>query len=292
MSAATNTNGHAFHTQPATSSALARVNTVEPSSMAELKDFAKMAAESRFFGAETPQQALMIAMAGRDLGFSYTQSLRYFDVIKGKPSLKADGVVAACLSRPEICEYFDVIELTATKAVYETKRRGRPAVRYSFTIEEAQAAGLVNDMYRKHPKRMLSARCKAYLGRDVYPDILGGLLEQDEAREATENREPAPAYVESRVVEPEPEPVVALTDDAVAFIKLKMDETKTESDLKKIGAEIANTTMTEAQSKDLRAHYAKRRNKIKKDERETATTEPAGDAREIDGEVHAAQFDE
>lgn len=282
----TNTNGHAVNINAGTT--LVRVNSVEPSTMTELKDFAKMAADSGFFGAATPQQALMIAMAGKDLGFSYTQSLRFFDVIKGKPSLKADGIVAACLARPEVCEYFDVIELTATKAVYETKRKGRPAVRYSYTIEEAQAAGLVNDMYKKHPKRMLSARCKAYLGRDVYPDILGGLLEQDEAREATgSHHEPPAAFVESRVVEPEPEPVVALTDAEVSFIKAEMDETKTEADLKKIGAKIANTTMSGEQSKDLRAHYAKRRNKIAKDlrEAEEAKANDTSDAQEIEGEV-------
>lgn len=209
MSAQTNGYTPLNLTPPAASTALARVNNVEPSTMAELKDFAAMAARSRFYGAETPEQAIMIAMTGRDLGFSYAQSLQFFDVIKGKPALKAIGVVAACLAKPDICEYFRQVELTDTKAVYETKRRGDPPVRYEFTMEDAREAGLVTAMYEKHPKRMLSARCKAYLGRDVYPDIVGGLVETDEAREIAESREThrvqpqthVAEVVESRVVE-------------------------------------------------------------------------------------------
>lgn len=159
-----------------------RSGPIEPQTLAELREFAKTCAESGFFGAVNPQQALVIAMAGRDLGFSYTQALRAFHVLKGKPTLSADGMVAACLARG-VCEYFRPLEVTEQSATWETRRVGCEPTRYTFTMQDAERAGLLSDMYRRHPKRMLSARCKAYLARDVYPEVLMGLVTEDEADE-------------------------------------------------------------------------------------------------------------
>jgi hypothetical protein len=184
---------------------LVRSGPIEPQTLSELQTFAKTCAESGFFGSLNPQQALVIAMAGRDLGFSYTQALRAFHVLKGKPTLSADGMVAACLARG-VCEYFRPVEVTETSATWETRRVGCDAVRYTFTMGDAERAGLVSDMYRRHPKRMLSARCKAYLARDVFPEVLMGLVTEDEADEIGKSaaRPPAPARPAPVVVEAVP----------------------------------------------------------------------------------------
>lgn len=168
-----------------------RSGPIEPQTLSELREFAKTCAESGFFGGVNPQQALVIAMAGRDLGFSYTQALRAFHVLKGKPTLSADGMVAACLARG-VCEYFRPVEVTEQSATWETRRVGCEPVRYTFTMQDAERAGLLSDMYRRHPKRMLSARCKAYLARDVYPEVLMGLVTEDEADEISGARQSAP----------------------------------------------------------------------------------------------------
>lgn len=189
-----------------------RSGPIEPQTLSELREFAKTCAESGFFGGVNPQQALVIAMAGRDLGFSYTQALRAFHVLKGKPTLSADGMVAACLARG-VCEYFRPVEVTEQSATWETRRVGCEPVRYTFTMADAERAGLLSDMYRRHPKRMLSARCKAYLARDVYPEVLMGLVTEDEADEIATPRSaprtaqrpaPAPVVVEAVPVEPSP----------------------------------------------------------------------------------------
>ncbi len=96
---------------------------------------------------------------------------------------------------------------------------------------------------------------------------------------------------------PETEPVQSfvLTEAEVTFIKSEIDASATEAELKKLGPHIANTPMSPAQNKDLRAHYAIRRAKIRKLAREAAEAanadaDPQDDAGE--GEVHAASFDE
>lgn len=154
------------------------------SSMTELQQLAKASADTQFFGAKTPQQALVLMLAGRDLGFSYMQSLRSFHVINGKPSLTADAMVAICLARKDLCAYFRRVSESETEATWETQRVGDPSpTRSTFTLAEAKTAGLLgNAMWSKYPKRMLSARAKAFLARDVYPELLAGFLEEGEAQ--------------------------------------------------------------------------------------------------------------
>ena len=122
--------------------------------------------------------------AGRDFGWSPMQSLRGIYVVKGKPSLAADSMVALAKSRPDVCEWFRMVESTPEIATYETKRKGDPGpVRMSFTIAEARAAGLGGDTWAKYPARMLRNRCKSALCKEVYEELFFGTFEEDEGRE-------------------------------------------------------------------------------------------------------------
>lgn len=291
-------NGTATHTAPAmpqvrTTTALARHEAIEPQTMAELKDFAKIAADSQFFGASTPQQAMMIAMAGRDLGFSYTQSLRAFHVIKNKPSLSADGMVAACLQHRELCLFFRAVKQTATEATWETQRVGSAVQSFTFTIEDAKNAGLLEQnggMWKKYPQRMLSARAKAFLARDVYPELLMGLYDPDELGEIPNNTAP-PVHVEATVVESFHAPA-GMSESEYSYILSAIETCTDDGELRKLGAQVANhADMSDEQRKALRGAYAKRKNKIAKLAREAEAAQDAADAQEIDGEVINAAHD-
>jgi len=230
---------------------------------------AKMAAESRFFGAENQGQALMIAMAGRDLGFSYTQALRAFHNIKGKMSLSADGMVAACLQHPNICEYFHPVEMTDARCTWETKRVGMAEpIRYSFSMEDAQRAGIANDMYRKHPRRMLSARAKSYLARDVYPELLMGLVEDDEAREiAAPRAESRPVSVVASVVEvlgprntpPEPDAY----ESPAAVLAARLNAATNPRELAAVAADVKRASIDDAERSFLRDLYSERQKALR-----------------------------
>jgi hypothetical protein len=181
----------------------ASVASIEPTNMVELERLAKHAATSGFFGAKSPEQALLVMMAGRDLGLSYSQALRAFHVIEGRPTLSADGMVATCLVRRDVCERFVTIEVTNDKATVETKRVGQDAQRYTFSMQDAQRAGVASKgTWAKYPSRMLLARARAALARDVYPDLLLGLYDPDELEGVS-----APAGARADViVEPTPAP--------------------------------------------------------------------------------------
>lgn len=272
---------------PVASTSLARIEPIGPTNMSELMTFAKHAADSGLF-AMSPQQALMIAMSGRDLGLSYTQALRAFHIIKTKPTLSADGMVAVCLHHHDVCETFRPVDVTDTKATWETKRAGADPVRYTFTIEDAQRAGLINEMYKKHPKRMLSARCKAYLARDVYPELLMGLYDPDEVAEIAVRATPpgAPiAFETSLPVEPTESVVDVLLQDIVAV--------RSHDELTAIAARIRplkdDIRVTDAQRKLIGARYRDAQKAFAAPKAESPKPAPAPPA--ASGGVPDAEYD-
>lgn len=217
---------------------------IQVTSMAELRELAEDAASSRFFGATTPEQALVIMMAGRDLGLSYMQSLRMFHVINGKPTMSADGMVGVCKASP-LCEKFERVSESATSVTWATKRQGEPEQQSTFTLEDAERAGLLgkkDSNWAKYPIRMLNARAKAFLARDVFPDILAGLLTAEEATDMIQ-----PRHVETvvrHVPEPRPTPVPPsgprdVVDPVLADAKVLVDEMRAAMSLAELSAVVA-----------------------------------------------------
>ena len=156
---------------------------LEPTSRGEAWKIAQHVMESRLFRKFANEHAVMVLlMAGRSYGLDAIQSLRGIYIVEGKPELSAQLMMALCLRHPK-CEYFTLIESTAEKAVYETMRTGAPSpVRMTYTIGEAQDAGLVRGggNWSKRPKTMLRNRCVAELARAVYPDAVHDTYEHGE----------------------------------------------------------------------------------------------------------------
>lgn len=194
---------------------LARVpaqTSIEPTNMNELLQLADAAAKSGFYGCKTREQALLVMMTGRDLGLSFSQSLRAFHVIQGRATLSADGAVAACIARKDVCAFFRTVEATETHATVETQRVGDPVRTYTFSVDDAKRANLWGkENWKGYPSRMLLARARAALARDVYPDLLLGLYDPDEI-------EPAPQRVEMvQRPAPAPAPPTQAPDDAEPY---------------------------------------------------------------------------
>lgn len=128
-----------------------------------------------------PQDALMVIMAGREMGLQPMQALRMLVIIKGKVTLTADATVAL-VRRSADCAEWRLVESTAQRATYLTKRRGdTEPTTLTWTIEQAQRAGLTGGQgWRLYPEAMLRARCASALARVVYPDLVAGIYDPDE----------------------------------------------------------------------------------------------------------------
>ena len=133
-------------------------------------------------GLRQPQDAMIVMMTGAELGLTAMQSLRSIHVIKGKPVLSADLQVALVRGLPQ-CEYFQILEWTDQLCTIETKRADGKPVGFTFTMKDAERAGLVRKggNWEKYPKNMLRARAASTLARAEYPEIMHGVYCPDEA---------------------------------------------------------------------------------------------------------------
>lgn len=159
---------------------------LEPRSMDDAKNLAKMMFDSRMFSAYgTPQAVLSTVLAGRELGLPAMVSLRAFHIIEGKASLSAEAIRARVLTSGK-AKFFRRTERTATRATFETQRGDDPPVSLTYTIEEAKAAWTRGDAkwaasaWGTAPADMLIARCSSKLAREVYPDVTLGLYAIEE----------------------------------------------------------------------------------------------------------------
>lgn len=126
-----------------------------------------------------------VLLAGDEMGFAPMVSARSLSFVKNKLSLNAEAQVAACMRHSAICLYFRLVETTAERAVYETLRAGSPEkVTLAYTIDQAKKANLLsNGTWQSHPAAMLRARCSSALAKAVFPDLVAGLVDPDEADE-------------------------------------------------------------------------------------------------------------
>lgn len=181
-----------------------------PRSISETQDLARVYAKSSLLPPDLrgkEADVFVTIMAGMELGLAPMAALRSIHVVKGKPILSADGMVAV-VQASGLCEYFTCVESSGVIASYETKRKGAPTPqRLSFTLDEAKIAGIAGgDNWKKYPAAMLRARAKAALARDVYPDAIAGVYTDDEVREfepqrAGNGHAPAAHVIDAEIVE-------------------------------------------------------------------------------------------
>ncbi len=160
---------------------------MEASSLEALYKLATTLARVGLCGVATPEEALARLLCGRELGLTAMQSMRGVHIIEGRPSLAAGLKEAICLAHPSVCEEFELVHTDDKKATYRVKRAGRQAKEYSFTIEDAQRAGLVDrgkdpkqNNWNKYPQRMLQARAKGLAADVEFGDLLFGFATREE----------------------------------------------------------------------------------------------------------------
>ena len=197
----------------------------------EAFELAKRFAASKLLGeVGTPEQAFLIMATGAELGIPATTALRSIRVQAGKPTLSADLLRSLVLRSPA-CEYFRCAESTDISCRWVTKRKNHPEESLTWTMADAERAGLSGkDNYRKYPRQLLNARCSAELARRVYPDVVLGVYLPDEIEPDTKPieakvvevlraaDEPRPITIEL-VEEPEPQPEPELQGPPVPTVE-------------------------------------------------------------------------
>lgn len=129
----------------------------------------------------TPQAALLVMTAGREMGVPATYALRNIHVVKGKPVCSAE-LLLALVRRAYGPSSIRVAKTSNTACTVQYREQGWDGVsEYTFTIEDARQAGVMsNDNWKNYPAAMLRARCISAVARFAFPEAIAGLYTPEE----------------------------------------------------------------------------------------------------------------
>lgn len=132
-------------------------------------------------GVKTPQQALVIMTAGRELGVPATYALRNIHVVKGKPTCSAE-LMLALVRRAYGPSAIRVAKSDNTACTVQYREQGWDGVsEYTFSIDDARTAGVLNSTtWKSFPAAMLRARCISAVVRFAFPECISGLYTPEE----------------------------------------------------------------------------------------------------------------
>ena len=174
----------------ATGDSIARVLAI----MEDAEKFAEKLARSQFI----PQafrgnsaDVLAAVTLGQMVGLNPMQALWGIAVINGRPCIWGDAALAIVRSHPDFEDIQETIEKSsgeegAAKAICTIKRRGQSPVARSFSMAQAQRAGLSTKKgpWTDYPARMLQMRARGFAMRDAFADALTGMMLREEAEDA------------------------------------------------------------------------------------------------------------
>lgn len=130
-------------------------------------------------------RAMAVISYGKALGLTPEMSLTHCMNVNGHMSIYGDAINAIIYSSGLLkrkVEYFDEETMTAVCTIERKDIAGEETRTFSF--EDAKIAGLWGKgVWRQYPKRMAQMRARGFAYRDVFPDLLHGLITTEEARD-------------------------------------------------------------------------------------------------------------
>jgi hypothetical protein len=154
----------------------------------QVERMALAVAKSGLFGVKTPDQAMALMLIAQAEGLHPAIAARDYHVINGRPTLKADAMLARFHSAGGSVRWG---EYTDRRVVGTFSHPQGGSVEVEWTLDMATAAGLTkNPTWKSYPRQMLRARCVSEGIRTVFPGVVVGTYTPEEAEDA--GHAPAP----------------------------------------------------------------------------------------------------
>lgn len=148
-------------------------------------------AKSGLFGVKTPDQAMALMLIAQAEGLHPAIAARDYHVINGRPTLKADAMLARFQTAGGSVRWG---EYTDQRVVGTFSHPQGGSVEVAWTVDMATAAGLTkNPTWRSYPRQMLRARCVSEGIRTVFPGVVVGTYTPEEAEDEPARFTPVPA---------------------------------------------------------------------------------------------------
>lgn len=156
-----------------------------PTSFDEMQKIATAIAKSNLFGMKTSDQALALMAIAQAEGYPAALAARDYHVIQGRPTLKADAMLARFQQAGGKVEWHSYTD-EKVEATFSHPQGG--SVKVDWTMERAQKAGLhEKDNWRGYPRAMMRARVISEGVRTVWPGVTVGLYTPEEIQDLPEN---------------------------------------------------------------------------------------------------------
>lgn len=217
-----------------------------------------------------PNDCFVAINMGAELGMEPFQAIQSIAVIEGKPCLYGDGLIGVVRASSKCKWIEETLSDDGKTATCKTQRDGDPnPIAATYSMDDAVQAGITNKYnWKKHPKRMLQMRARAYCLRDAYPDLLRGLGVVEERQDHDNTPPPVTDY---ELPKPEAEPEVltqakevfgdGVQEVTLAIVERAMHQSDSMEDLLK-AADMAKH-LPEIDQGTARITYKKMRNALR-----------------------------
>jgi hypothetical protein len=221
--------------------------------------------DGRMFGCKDEMETFTLMMLADAEGLHPLHGLARFHIIKGRPSKKADAILADFQAAGGVVKWGEQSD-ACVEGTFTHPAGGSITVRWDN--ERVKKAGLTGGNHNSFPQQMKRARCISEGVRAVFPRAAGiGIYTPEETQSFEGIDEP----VRATVVEPDGDG--ALFD---AFAD-RIREATSAHQLTAIGAEIGHANISEGARKVLRIAWSEKRdellNKVRPAEPETVPIE-------------------
>ena len=149
--------------------------------VADIEKMAVAIAKSKMFGMKTADEAFALMLIAQAEGMHPAIAARDFHVIQGRPTLKADAMLARFQNAGGKVQW-DVYTDAEVTGTFSHPSGG--SLKLTWTFAQAKSIGLTGkDNWKNYPRAMLRARCISEGIRTVYPGCVVGTYTAEEIEE-------------------------------------------------------------------------------------------------------------
>jgi hypothetical protein len=149
--------------------------------VADIEKMAGAIAKSKMFGMKTTEEAFALMLIAQAEGMHPAIAARDYHVIQGRPTLKADAMLARFQNAGGKVQW-DVYTDAEVTGTFSHPQGG--SLKLTWTFAQAKSIGLTGkDNWKNYPRAMLRARCISEGIRTVYPGCVVGTYTAEELEE-------------------------------------------------------------------------------------------------------------
>lgn len=174
-------------------------NTANIIPLQDVEKMGELAAASGYLGTRSQSEAITLMLVAQSEGRHPMSVAKEYHIIKGKPSLRADAMLARFQLAGGSVRWKEVSDARVV-AIFSHPQGGELEVDWDMDRARKAQVVSVNPNWGKYPRQMLRARCISEGVRSVYPAVICGFYTKEEVEDivAEESAKERPEYARER----------------------------------------------------------------------------------------------